>query len=159
MLHRGEAFEIDTLRINKLRHIEHREQQTYLKKLAPKSKLKFVKKICTATPSFVLLYNANCKLCHCMQKNKADNTTAAQSILSPMCLPGPSQPPLCATQPHNHHIHTTTTYTPHTRHVTTLQKQPGVKSVLGRLDPGQFSPTYVWIFFIDLFVICVEYLL
>ena len=39
-----------------------------------------------------------------MQKNKADNTTAAQSILSPMCLPGPSQ------QPHNHHIHAMSPY-------------------------------------------------
>ena len=136
MLHRGEAFEIDTLRINKLRHIEHREQQTYLKKLAPKSKLKFVKKICTATPSSVLLYNANCKLCHCMQKNKADNTTAAQSILSPMCLPGPSQPPhtytpchlITTSVPHNH---TTTTYTqpPHTRH--THAMSPHCKNNLG----------------------------
>ena len=141
MLHRGEAFEIDTLRINKLRHIEHREQQTYLKKLAPKSKLKFVKKICTATPSSVLLYNANCKLCHCMQKNKADNTTAAQSILSPMCLPGPSQ------QPHNHHIHAMSPYC--------KNNQIGASQI----RPRTVQPHLCLDFFIDLFVICVEYLL
>ena len=76
------SINCDTLNIGSSKHIK--------KKLAPKLKWKYVKKICTATPSFVLLYNANCKLCHCMQKNKADNTTAAQSILSPMCLPGPS---------------------------------------------------------------------
>ena len=47
--------------------------------------------------------------------------------------------PLCAfLVPRNNH--TTTTYTK-CHHIAKT-----TKSVLGRLDPGQFSPTYVWIF-------------